>query len=130
MLRTIAAASAAICMALGMTAPAAAGPPAPGQSPAPAADAGPPRPAPDPTTAPFDAVARHAIVVEIAKAMRDDYVEPDVGARAAAAIETASGAGAYDALDTRAAFAARLTADLAAVAHDKHLAVRDRKSVV
>jgi Peptidase family S41/N-terminal domain of Peptidase_S41 in eukaryotic IRBP len=124
MLRTIAAASAAILMALGMTPPAAAGPAAPGQLPAPAADAGPARPAPDPA-APFDAAARHAIVAEIAKAMRDDYVEPDVGARAAAAIEIASGAGAYDALDTRAAFAGRLTADLAAVAHDKHLAISD-----
>jgi hypothetical protein len=85
MLRTIAAASAAIYMALGLTSP--------------AADARPPRPAPGPA-APFDAAARDAIVAEIAKAMRDDYVEPDVGARAAAAIETASGAGAYDALDT------------------------------
>ena len=124
MLRTIAAASAAIGMALGMTPLAAAGPAAPGQPPAPAGDAGPARPAPD-LAAPFDAAARHAIVVVVAKAMRDDYVEPEVGARAAAAIEKASGAGAYDALDTRAAFAARLTADLAAVAHDKHLAVSD-----
>jgi hypothetical protein len=46
-----------------------------------------------------------------------------VGARAAAAIDQASTSGAYDALDTRSAFAERLTADLRAVAHDKHLNV-------
>lgn len=76
-----------------------------------------------PGSAPFDAATRRAIVAQIATAMRDDYVEPAVGARAAAAIEQASGAGAYDGLRTSVALAKQLTTDLYAVAHDKHLRV-------
>jgi hypothetical protein len=94
-----------------------------GQTPAP------PRPAPDVQTkapavagAPLDAATRQTVVGAIAKAMRDEYVEPDVGARAADRVERALAAGAYDGLQP-AAFAARLTADLSDVAHDKHLRV-------
>jgi hypothetical protein len=92
-----------------------------------AAQAQPRPPAPRPPviaqTAPFDPSARRAIVGEVASAMRDDYVEPQVGARAAARIEQAQTAGAYDSLMTAAAFADRLNADLADVTHDKHLRV-------
>ena len=84
--------------------------------------AGPPAPA-LPQSAPLDAAARRTIVGEVAQAMRDDYVEPEIGARAAARIEQALAAGGYDALQTPGAFSARLDADLAAVAHDKHLHV-------
>ncbi len=121
MLGRIAAACAAIFLAFGTTS-VAAEPAAPGQPPAHAGGAGPPRPALDPS-APFDAAARHAVVAEIAKAMRNDYVEPTVGARAAAAIEEASTAGAYDSLQTKVAFAKQLTSDLFAIAHDKHIRV-------
>lgn len=124
MLGKIVVAGAAVFMTFGMTSPAAADPAAPSPPHAPAGDAVPPRLALGPD-APFDAAARRAIVAVVAKAMRDDYVEPEVGARSAAAIEKGSAAGAYDALGARSAFAERLTADLAAVAHDKHLAVRD-----
>jgi peptidase S41-like protein len=93
------------------------------QSPAPAQPPPPPKPARVAQSAPFDAAARRAIVAEVAKAMRDEYVEPEVGARAAARIEQALAAGDYDGLLTPATFATRLSADLAGVAHDKHLRV-------
>jgi len=54
--------------------------------------------------------------------MRTAYVDPQVGARAAARLAQALAAGDYDGLQT-AAFATRLTADLASVAHDKHLRI-------
>ena len=73
--------------------------------------------------APFDAAARKAAVEAAAKALRDRYVYPDVGARAAAKIEGNLAAGAYDGLTDRIAFAERLTADLAEIAHDKHMRV-------
>jgi hypothetical protein len=90
----------------------------------------PPRPAPAAErppaaadqTSPLDPAARQAVVGEVAKAMRDAYVEPEIGARAAERVEAALATGQYDGLQP-AAFAERLTADLAEVAHDKHLRV-------
>lgn len=71
----------------------------------------------------LDKAARVAIVQEAAKALKDGYVFPDVGERAAKAIETALDMGNYTALSEPQAFAERLTADLQAIAHDKHLRV-------
>ena len=122
MLGRIATVGAAVVMVFGITFPAAAAPAATGQPLRPAEEKGPPQPALD-QAAPFDAAARRIIVAQIAKAMRNDYVEPAVGARAAAAIEAASAAGAYDSLQTPAVFAKQLTSDLFAVAHDKHIRV-------
>ncbi|CAN5130381.1 hypothetical protein BH11PSE2_BH11PSE2_11420 [soil metagenome] len=76
-----------------------------------------------PAPAPLDAAARKAAVTQAATALRNDYIFPDVGVRAAEKIEAALAAGAYDSLDTPSAFATKLTADLADVAHDKHLRV-------
>src|SRR5688572_5946879 len=70
--------------------------------------------------APLDAAAREAVVTQLAAALRDRYVFPDIGEQAAARIGAALAAGEYDSLD-HAAFAARLNADVAAIAHDKHL---------
>jgi len=70
----------------------------------------------------LDAAARQAVVAALGTALRDRYVFPDIGARAANRIEAALAAGEYDNLD-HAAFAARLTADVEAIAHDKHLRV-------
>lgn len=75
------------------------------------------------TPAPLDAAARREIVATLAQALRERYVFPDTGDRAAAAIEAALAAGSYDALSDPAGFAKQLTADLATVAHDKHLVV-------
>jgi hypothetical protein len=81
--------------------------------------------APGPVAAPssLDAQARQAVVSALATALRDRYVFPDVGEQAAAKIDAARAAGEYDSLSDPAAFAARLHADVEAIAHDKHLRV-------
>jgi hypothetical protein len=68
----------------------------------------------------LDAATRSDVVTQLATALRDKYVFPDKGEQAAARISAALAAGEYDGLD-HAAFAARLQADVAAIAHDKHL---------
>ncbi len=72
----------------------------------------------------FDAVAKRSVVDEIGKFMTEEYVFPDVGRRAATVLSQNLAAGDYDAITDPAAFALRLTEDLSAVAHDKHLRVR------
>ena len=71
----------------------------------------------------LDATARTSIVNAAADALTRRYVYPDVGRRAAAAIKSALAAGSYDAISEPRAFADRLTADITAIAHDKHLRV-------
>jgi catechol 2,3-dioxygenase-like lactoylglutathione lyase family enzyme len=71
----------------------------------------------------FDATARRTVVETAAEALRSRYVFPDVGEKAAAALEAALAAGEYDEASDAPAFAQRLTADLMAVANDKHLRV-------
>ena len=71
----------------------------------------------------LDDANRRAVVEAAAKMLRERYVFPDVGDKAARAIESALGAGAYNSLDQPRAFAERLTEDLRAVAKDKHLRV-------
>jgi hypothetical protein len=83
-------------------------------------------PGPPPPPAPIDAAARTAVVSAAADALRQRYVYPDVGRRAAEAIEAALAAGAYDEFMQPWAFAERLTADLQAVSHDKHMRVSAR----
>lgn len=70
-----------------------------------------------------DADTRRAVVEAASEALRADYVYPDVGARAAEAIEAHLAAGDYDELDAAPELAARLTADLQQVTNDKHLRV-------
>lgn len=86
-----------------------------------------PAPAPPEAAAPaniIDSKARREVVAKLSDALRNDYVFPDVGAKAADSINAALAAGAYDGLSDADAFAARLSSDVAAVAHDKHLSVR------
>jgi hypothetical protein len=71
----------------------------------------------------LDATTRRTVVEAAATMLRDRYVFPDVGDQAARAIESALREGAYDGLDQPGVFAQRLTADLRAVAKDKHLRV-------
>ena len=71
----------------------------------------------------LDDANRRAVVEAAAKMLRERYVFPDVGDKAARAIESALGAGDYNGLDQPRAFAQRLTEDLRAVAKDKHLRV-------
>ena len=75
------------------------------------------------TTSVVDDAARRSVVASATQALRRGYVFPDVGERAAAALESALAAGKYNDLTNAAAFAQQLTADLQAVAKDKHLRV-------
>jgi hypothetical protein len=79
-----------------------------------------------PPPAPLDAAGRAAVVNAAADALRQRYVHPDVGRRAAEALEAALAAGKYDDIVQPWAFSERLSADLEAVAHDKHLRVSAR----
>jgi hypothetical protein len=74
-------------------------------------------------TTPLDAAARRDLVEKLGQALRERYVFPEVAERAAAKITAALAAGDYDALVDPVAFTARLSADVATVAHDKHLNV-------
>jgi hypothetical protein len=71
----------------------------------------------------LDAAARSQVVATLGTALRERYVFPDVGERAASRIDAALKAGEYDKLSDPAAFAAQLNADVSAVAHDKHLRI-------
>ena len=88
------------------------------------ARAQPPQPPSPP--GPLDAAGRAAAVKGAADALRQRYVYPDVGERAAQALEASLAAGKYDQIVEPAAFAERLTADLQAIAHDKHMRVAAR----
>lgn len=71
----------------------------------------------------FDAGARREIVAKLGEALHGRYAFPEVGERAAAKIEAALAAGDYDGLADPDTFATRLTADVYAIAHDKHFRV-------
>lgn len=77
-----------------------------------------------PAARPIDADARARTVDAAARALRDEYVFPDVGAAMADAIRAALERGDYDAIGDDAALAARLSDDLQAISRDKHLRVR------
>jgi hypothetical protein len=83
-----------------------------------------PAPAPPgPAQQTLDAAARQDIVSKLADGLRQRYVFPDVGAKLADAISANQKNGVYKDLVYPAQFASRLDADLAAIAHDKHLHV-------
>lgn len=69
----------------------------------------------------FDAAVRRDVVAKLSEALRDRYIFPEVGERAAARISAALAAGEYDGLADRTAFVQRLDADVRAIAKDKHL---------
>ena len=78
--------------------------------------------APAPATS-IDSDVRHEVVAKLSDALRNNYVFPDVGEKAAKKITTSLARGEYDKLSDSDAFAARLSADVAAIAHDKHLRI-------
>lgn len=88
-----------------------------------AAQAAPARPTASAPAAALDAAARREVVAKLGEALRENYVFPEVGAQAAARIAASLAAGDYDALADPAAFTARLSADVDAIAHDKHLRI-------
>jgi hypothetical protein len=69
----------------------------------------------------FDVNVRREVVAKLSDALRNNYVFPDVGQKAADKIAASLAAGEYDSLSDANAFAARLSGDVAAIAHDKHL---------
>lgn len=73
--------------------------------------------------APLDAATRGDVVQKLAAALHERYVFPDVGDKAGGRVKQNLQQGAYDQIRDPAAFATRLTSDLRAVAHDKHLGV-------
>jgi hypothetical protein len=79
------------------------------------------------SAAPDARIAQHQAVVEqLATALRERYVYPDVGAKAADRITARLKSGAYDKLSNPAQFAALLTDDIFSVAHDEHMWVDSR----
>jgi hypothetical protein len=75
---------------------------------------------------PLDPVTRDDAVKLLAQLLADEYVFPDVGAELESLLLERLAEGAYDAVDSAPALAAQLTAELAEVAHDKHLRVNAR----
>lgn len=67
--------------------------------------------------------APRRVAADLARAVEQMFLYPDVGRRYAAAIRSNAAAGAYDGITDRAAFAARLTADLQLVSAEGHLRV-------
>jgi len=82
-----------------------------------------PAPADQPPASIFDAAAKRRAIETAAKLLTDDYVFPDMGAKAAALLTQNLAAGAYNADATPGAFATHLTKDLQALTHDAHLRV-------
>lgn len=72
----------------------------------------------------IDAAARKEVVENLIKRLNDAYVFPDTAAKMEQAIRAASARGEYEQITSAEQFAERLTADLRAVSHDKHLGVR------
>ena len=69
-----------------------------------------------------DAAARKEVVDTLVKRLNDSYVFPDVAAKMEQALR--SNASEYDKITSARQFAEKLTSDLQAVSHDKHVRVR------
>lgn len=64
------------------------------------------------------------LIRDLSASLNETYVFPDVAEEMVALINSELEQGAYDALDSVADLAARLTQDLQSISHDKHLNVR------
>lgn len=73
---------------------------------------------------PIEAAEARGAVLRLADILEEDYADAAIGARYAAALRAKAGQGGYDGAGTRSALATALTADLRAVAEDRHLRVR------
>ncbi len=83
-----------------------------------------PAPAAQPPAPQFDAAGKRDAIAAAAKLLTDDYIYPDIGAKAAALLTQNLSAGKYDAITTPTAFANQLTQDLQGLTHDKHMVAR------
>ncbi|HZZ32556.1 MAG TPA: S41 family peptidase [Phenylobacterium sp.] len=75
--------------------------------------------------APLTEDAKREVVAKAATLLAEGYVYPDLGRKAGAAIQKSLDDGAYAAITDKSAFANRLTDDLQAITHDKHMRVMD-----
>lgn len=71
----------------------------------------------------LDAAERSRVIDAIAKNLEESYVYPDLAQKMEEAIRANQKQGAYDTITDPDGFADRLTKDLRAVSHDKHLGV-------
>jgi retinol-binding protein 3 len=71
----------------------------------------------------LDAAERQRVIDGVGKNLKESYVYPDLAQKMQDAIRTNQKGGAYDTITDPDAFANRLTKDLQAVSHDKHLGV-------
>lgn len=85
-----------------------------------AASAPPPAPPADP---PIDAATRSRVLSGVREQLESGYVFPDVAKKMSAALSEREKRREYDAITGSRAFAEKLTADLRAVSHDRHLHV-------
>lgn len=76
--------------------------------------------APDP---PIDKTVRASIIERVSSMIESGYVVPEAGQVAVRNLRAAQTAGEYESIGTAKAFAERLTSDLRAATHDKHIAV-------
>src|ERR1044071_5823369 len=70
------------------------------------------------------AATRTQVIEAISKRVNDSYIFPEVAKKMEAAIRERAEKKEYDQITSSAAFARKLTEDLQAVSHDKHLRVR------
>lgn len=78
--------------------------------------------------APMSAAERSKTVEDLAKALEDYFVFPEIGAKYAARVRERLRSGAYDALPDPDDFGAAVTADLMEVSKDGHLRLRTEKA--
>jgi len=71
----------------------------------------------------LDAPERSRVIDGVAKNLQESYVYPDLALKMEVAIRANQKRGDYEAITDPDAFASRLTKDLRAVSHDKHLGV-------
>ncbi len=80
-------------------------------------------PAPPPTTPPLTHADRQLVLDSLSAQLHDGYILPDIAKQMTASLAAHQQAGDYDSLSAGQEFAARLTAHLQAVSHDRHLRV-------
>ena len=78
----------------------------------------------------IDAATKTQVINELLKRLNDSYVFPETAKKMEAAIRDRVSKNEYDQITGSRAFAAKLTEDLRAVSHDKHLGVRFSPNVI
>jgi retinol-binding protein 3 len=79
---------------------------------------------PAPADLALDAAARSNVIDRLIKELNDGYIFPDVAKHIETDLRTRQKNNEYDAVTSSVAFAKKLTEDVQAVSHDKHMRVR------